>query len=65
MNCFDLIVVEKFKELEENSNNTRTKIKGHCNCYNNVDDVWKFTVKDADVKDEASHKPLNETSQYM
>ena len=30
-----------------------------------MDDIWKFKIRDVDVKDEAGHKPLQEQSTLM
>ena len=29
------------------------KISGQCNVYNNVDEVWKFTLKGVEIKDDS------------
>lgn len=56
-----MIVLQKFAEMQD----SKTKIKGKCKCYNNVDDVWTFTIEGADIKDESSTRPINERSQLM
>ena len=61
LESFDLIVLEKFAELPE----SKTKIKGRCDRYNNVDDVWTFTIERAEIKDESAMHPIKETSQLM
>ena len=29
-----------------------TKISGHCTTYNNVEEVWRFTLRQMEIKDE-------------
>ena len=41
------------------------KLKAYSSCYRNVDEVWMFTVKDADIKDETGRFPLSEKSKLM
>ncbi len=37
-----------------------TKISGHCTTYNNVEEVWRFTLKNMEIK--AEH--FKESSDY-
>ena len=61
LHCFDRVIVEKFRDIP---NEAKAKIKGTSKCYNNVDDVWKFTIEDVEIKEEGT-KPLNEHSKLM
>ena len=61
LSTFDRTVLEKFKDMPE----SKTKIKGKCKCYNNVDDVWTFTIEHADIKDDSASKQFQEKSQLM
>ena len=41
------------------------KLKAYSSCYRNVDEVWMFTVKDADIKDDNGRIPLSEKSKLL
>ena len=58
---FDLIVLEKFAEMPE----SKTKLKGRCTCYRNVDEIWTFTLEQAEIKDESASRALNEKSDML
>lgn len=46
---FDRQVFENFNKMQKTK---ATKISGHCTTYNNVEEVWRFTLKNMEIKDE-------------
>ena len=53
---FDKAVSLKFAQLQESGiatlsvGNQKAKCSGRCRNYNNVDETWKFTMSECDVK---------------
>ena len=53
---FDLAVKKKFDELPQTGASIKTKLQGECKDYNNCDDVWKFALKECEIKGESMHE---------
>jgi hypothetical protein len=47
MQCFDSVIGKKLKQKEEDHKSILT---AKCTSYNNVDDVWRFNLKELTIR---------------
>ena len=50
MQCFDQQIFENFNTMKPHSK--PAKITGHCSKYNNVEEIWRFTLEKMEIKDD-------------